>query len=645
MSFEGQIIEFAESDGIKIALVRRQERDRLHVVDVRGRQTVTQPAKVIAAYGRFSETELQAKCEEIRQQVERMKADVDPELLWQSLPSGGGEFATPDLSRLFFGSMEPQHTSAIFHTLSADSLYFKRTGMTFTRRTEPQVEAELTRRRREKENEEKRSRTTALLQQIERGTTPDDPETQPILDSLQSWLLRRQASESAALWIELTGGRAKDSAFDVLQRHGRIPAGTDRFLASAGIEGKFKPDLVELSEKVSVGVEASGREDWTHLPAISIDDEDTREIDDALTWGLSGSNFVVGIHIADVAAFVHRGDALDLEAARRSSTIYLPTVTVPMFPPALSMDHASLNAGQVRPAFTVEATFDRSGNLVRYRLLRTWIRVSTRFTYEELDRTIADDPAFADVMTVARARLTMRQEKGALMLRRKELKIRVSGEPPQIEVKPIVDDSASRTLVSEMMILLNGLVADYAAVQQLPIIYRTQEPREALPPEVETLPEPLKFDRIRRTLRRSRLSLTPDAHSGLGLTAYTQASSPLRRYADLVTQRQIVACLQGESPPYSREELLSVLSHAESVEQEVRMLEERSNTFWLIRYLEAQGGAPLNGVVIDAHTVELADFGLRGKVPKVAANPGTAVQVRIVSSNPVKGEIRMETTA
>src|SRR5206468_9852596 len=124
--------------------------------------------------------------------------------------------------------------------------------------------------------------------------------------------------------------------------------------------------------------------------------------------------------------------------------------------------------------------------------------------------------------------------------------------------------------VSEMMILANGLTADLAAVNNLPLIFRTQEPREALAVEETPAIEALAFERLRKTFKRSRLSLTPGLHSGLGLSAYTQASSPIRRYADLVTQRQFTAMLTGVPVPYGREELLQILATAETAEQEIR---------------------------------------------------------------------------
>jgi len=155
--------------------------------------------------------------------------------------------------------------------------------------------------------------------------------------------------------------------------------------------------------------------------------------------------------------------------------------------------------------------------------------------------------------------------------------------------------------------------------------------------------EALAFERLRKTFKRSRLSLTPGLHSGLGLGAYTQASSPIRRYADLVTQRQFTAMLSGVPVPYGREELLQILAAAETAEQEIRAIEDRSTNYWLLEYLARyKRGESLAAVVLDPKgNIELQDYYLRGRVSgPVKLRPGEMVDVRIETIDPAKGEVR-----
>jgi exoribonuclease-2 len=286
--------------------------------------------------------------------------------------------------------------------------------------------------------------------------------------------------------------------------------------------------------------------------------------------------------------------------------------------------------------------FDEHGNRLGYRISLSAINVQKRLSYDEADLALeAGDESLQILHGVARQLRDARAARGAITFRRPELKVRVAGS--EIEIKKIDPNSPSRFIVSEMMILANGLSADFASVNALPVIYRTQEPREALAVEETPTVEALAFERLRKTFKRSRLSLTPGLHSGLGLTAYTQASSPIRRYADLVTQRQFTAMLTGQPIPHGREELLQILVSAEAAEQEIRAIEDRSTNYWLLEYLSRyMRERPLPAVALDAKgTVELEDFFLRAKVSTAGKlEPGQTVNVRIESIDPAKAEVR-----
>jgi len=648
MSLEGRIIEFLDAEQLRVAYVRRQDHDRLHVVDPRGRNISVSGDRVVIVHRPVAEGEFPAIARQISDHVSARQSEVDVELLWQSIGGSQRELEPGELAELFFAENSPEAASAVFRALSEDSLFFKRKGAQFLPRTADQVTTELTRRQRQREREEFRERTHGLITQlVRRKQGPIPPEAAPIIDRIQNWLRYRTGDEAGALLEEIAGvAKARDVAYDILVRAGRIDASLDRFLVIAGIQTGFSPSVVETAEQLqpyshplSVGV----REDFRDLPAFTIDDEDTLEVDDALTVAQRGSDIVIGIHIADVSTFVQKGDLLDIEAANRCSTVYLPAVTVPMFPERLSTDLVSLNPGAPRPAYTVEVRFDAQGNRLDYRIVASSINIQKRFSYDEADQALeTGDESLATLHRLARQLHDARAAQGAITFRRPELKIRVNGDA--IEIKKINPNSPSRFVVSEMMILANGLSADFASIQSLPVIYRTQEPREALAVETAPVVEALAFERLRKTFKRSRLSLTPGLHSGLGLTAYTQASSPIRRYADLVTQRQFTALLNGKPIPHGREELLQILSAAEAAEQETRAIEDRSTNYWLLEYLARyRKNEPMSAVVLDAKgNVELEDFYLRSKLTAAGKlEPGETVKVQIDTIDPAVSEIRL----
>jgi exoribonuclease II len=646
MFVEGHIVDFLDSEQLRLAYVRKQEHDRLHLIDPRGRNLSISSDRVIIVYRPVAESEFPAVARQISDAIAARQSEVDLELLWQSVDANQRELGAAELAELFFANRAPEQSAAIFRALSEDNLFFKRKGAQFIPKTAEQVSTEMTRRQRQQEREQFRERASTAIRQLLKNTHPAAAaDAEPILDRIQNWLKYKTGDEVGTILEELSGpAKAREAAYDILLRAGRIDRSVDRFLITAGVEPAFSPQVVEVAERLPSYVHQPNRVDYQNVPAITIDDDDTREVDDALTVELSGGEILVGIHIADVSTFVRKGDVLDTDAARRSSTIYLPNVSVRMFPEKLSTDLVSLNPEGPRPAFTVEVRFDEQGNRLGYRIHLTTIRVAKRLSYDEADAAIeAGDSTLQTLHRLAKLLQEARANRGAITFRRPELKIRVRAD--EIEVKQLDPNSASRFLVSEMMILANGLAADFASANVLPVIYRTQEPREALAIDDTPMIEALAFERLRKTFKRSRLSLTPSQHSGLGLTAYTQMSSPIRRYADLVTQRQFTAMLAGMPVPHSREELLQILATAESGEQDIRGIEDRSTHYWLLEYLSRHAkDTPLTAVVLDTKgNIELADYYLRAKLPAPGKlKPGETINVWIESIDPTKGEIRFK---
>src|SRR2546427_5404840 len=632
-------------------------------------------------------------------------------------PDNGLSISFCIITELFFAETTPETESAVFRALSEDNLFFRRKGAQFLPKTEEQVLSERTRRQRQRAREEFREHVVKVLEQLLKKNTDIPEESSVILDRIQNWLRFKTGDEIGLILEEIAGAaKARDAAYDILLRAGRVDPTLDRFLVTAGIEPHFSSPLNEAAAQLTPYTHIPARLDYQDAPAFTIDDEDTREVDDALTVRWEGDEIVVGIHIADVSAFVTKEHILDADASRQSTTIYLPSITDPMFPERLSTDLASLRTAVPRPAFTVEVRFAKQANRAGYRIALSTIHVQKRLSYDEADQIIESDPALYTLHRIAKQLRDARSNRGAITFRRAELKIRVKGD--EIQITKINPNSPSRFVVSEMMILANGLAADFASVNSIPVIYRTQEPREALAvedtlsaaldagdstktaPSIRRDPQPdlkspaldavdstktapsirrdpqrdlkspaldagdstagrlrgsditlsgtykaveaLAFERLRKTFKRSRLSLTPGLHSGLGLGAYTQASSPIRRYADLVTQRQFTATLSGVPVPYGREELLQILAAAETAEQEIRAIEDRSTNYWLLEYLARyKRGESLAAVVLDPKgNIELQDYYLRARVGPVKLQPGDMVDVRIETIDPAKGEVR-----
>jgi len=325
------------------------------------------------------------------------------------------------------------------------------------------------------------------------------------------------------------------------------------------------------------------------------------------------------------------GSAMDTEASARGTTVYLPETTVRMLPDPVSTGAASLTAGVARHVLTTDVELSASGELLRYKIYPELVRVGARLTYEEADRILdsasgsADDPTFAllDRLRDATAKLReCRRAAGARLIHRREPKVTVIGDV--IDIKIVDSASPSRELVAECMVLSNYVTARAAADQGVPMIYRVQPNN----------PEDL-------FTQRARLSVYPEFHAGVGLECYVQASSPIRRYVDLVAQRQIISILQDASAAvYGREELLAVLAAAETTEAEGRDLERRAKRYWTLTYLKRNAlERPLTATILrDGASAELEDYGVRGGLRGAPNLPVNArITVSVARVEPVRG--------
>jgi exoribonuclease-2 len=646
MELEGHIIEFVDSGALKIGYVRRRDHRKVHVIDHRGRETNVPVSRIVVVHPDESEDGFRQTGPAILARVEEQSRSVDLELLWDAVHGIDRDMSASELAEHYFGSPSPESVSAVFRALERDSLFFKRNAIEFRPRPREVVATERVRLAREMERDAFRTEVADLLRRALGGKirNEDGESWTSVADRLERWLRHREKDEVGTIFEEIVGvAQAREAAYDLLVRMGGIEDSEDRFLIIRGFPTHFTTEASDTAHALPE-FPREGRRDWIGHRSLAIDDKNTLEVDDALSVVEDAHGTTVGIHIADVAAFTSKDDVLDREAARRTATVYLPNVTVPMFPPRLSTDLASLLPGRERPAFSVRARFDAGDRLTGFTIERSLIRVTERLTYEEADGALErGDPLLGRLHTIARCLSDIRSSRGAQTHHRPEIKVHVDGG--HIGIRRVDVNTPSRLIVSEMMILTNQLAADYATRHNLAVIYRTQESPDAEAPDVEGLAEALQFELLRRSFKRSHLSLTPAPHAGLGLGAYTQISSPIRRYTDLITQRQFIASMEGRPLPYDNDELLRVMAVAEATEVEIRRLEQTSTTYWVLTYLSREkAGEPLDAIVLDHRgTVELVEYLVRGRCPATEEwSPGDRVRVEMAAIHPDRGEVRFK---
>jgi exoribonuclease-2 len=629
--YAGTIVEYLDEGGFRAGLVVREQERHLAIAGPDGRERmVARDLVMIAHPDRHPPREQAAEAlTALRIEREELARELDLELLWEVVQEQARSFTAPELAELFFGRRSTVASSVMLEALIGDRLYFTRRHMEFVPRAPDQVERLRVQADRIRSRSDDYRRTQALVRDIlDRGRAPDAAETGALAAEMTKYLrnpFTRSRELTQMLQSVVPEVDPAEAAFEVLDRLGAKPD-APRFAFVAGLRTEFSPEALEEAANVAPSARPIDKAGFT----VTIDDEDTVEVDDALECEpLPDGSVRVRVHIAMVADFVARDGAIDREAALRATTVYLPETTIRMLPDRISCDLASLLAGREHPVLTTEAIISPSGELTATSIRPSQIPISRRIDYAEADRILGAPQSDAEAgpilsrMYAAAMKLRERRRMaGALLVHRREAKVRV--RDGEIEIRVLEADSPSRVLVAEFMVLSNFVAARYAADNHIPIIYRVQPD---LGGDV--------------SVQRPRLSLYPEHHAGIGLGYYAQLSSPIRRYADLVMQRQLVAALSGTGgQPYGVEELLTVLASAENAEASCRDLERRAKRYWTLRYLErrARDEPMLALATRDGASAELADYAVRGTLRGAPNLPDqTPVLVQIARVDALRG--------
>jgi ribonuclease R len=342
------------------------------------------------------------------------------------------------------------------------------------------------------------------------------------------------------------------------------------------LPAEFPKDVLDQAERISDKINPrhlEGREDLRKEFIVTIDPDDARDFDDAIQVEKTKSGWLLGVHIADVAAYVEPGSALDREARRRGNSVYLPDRVIPMLPERLSNGVCSLKPGVDRLTRSVFIHFDKHGAAKSARFARSVIRSADRLTYKRAYTILSSPPRdqLGERLNLAwqLASLLRRKrfEQGALDLDFPEVKVWVDGQGHPVRLERVENDE-SHQLIEEFMLAANEAVARELKKRAIPTIYRVHEN-----PDPEKLAEyrefVLSFDyrvgdlthraelqrllamirgkseeqalkvALLKSLKRARYDSQPLGHYGLAKTNYLHFTSPIRRYADLVVHRSL----------------------------------------------------------------------------------------------------------
>ena len=600
---------------------------------------------------------------EFRDGAEEAAKEIDLSEVWEVTVDEQVAMSAEEVADLYHeGGFGPAEAVAMILHLDRGSDYFVQQEGGHVPRTEEDLEALRARRRREAENAEA---AETLMAALKAHTLPDPMSRlhEGLLDHIRGFAVHgdeytRSYAAHTLLRDAADGTRdLQRRAFDLLVGAGVFSEDESLEFHRSEIEEEFPTAALDEAESIPRDPLSDDRErlDLTDLDTFTIDDADTRDRDDALSLETVDGGYRVGIHIADAGALVPANGAMDAEADRRMATLYLPERSIPMLPPAFVHDVGSLDPDNERRAMSLLVTMDESGQVRDYEIRPSLIRSRAAISYVEADAAIADESqnwhtTLRPLSDLAQALLVRRERAGAINVNREEMIVKVSS-PTDIEVRVVARSTPARDLVSEMMVLCNSLMADFCKVREIPASYRSQSA-----PDVSDLDlfdedgvlRPLTRLQRYRLMRRfspAVIGVTPTPHVGLGVDAYIQATSPLRRYPDLVMQRQISHFLAAGEPAYSEDDISSVAKRAEVQMRDLSRIEEARRRYWFLKYLMlTRLGAPDDADLFSAYVLEneprrLAALDLDEYPFRVRAElsntvePGTTVTLKLTGAD------------
>ncbi len=358
-----------------------------------------------------------------------------------------------------------------------------------------------------------------------------------------------------------------------------------------GLPTEFPEEVMRQVEKTPEEIDPKdigGRLDLRNVQTVTIDGEDAKDLDDAITISKQGDNYQLGVHIADVTNYVTENSALDKEALKRGTSVYLVDRVIPMLPHKLSNGICSLNAGVDRLALSCIMDIDSKGNVIGHRIAETVINVDRRMTYTSVKKILEDKdeaeieqykelvPMFETMLELANILREKRRKRGSIDFDFPESKILLNKDGKPIDIKPYERNKATK-IIEDFMLIANETVAEDFFWQELPFVYRTHEnpdlekiqklsifinnfgytmrvgQDEIHPKELQKLlvkidgtPEEALISRLTlRSMKQAKYTTTCDGHFGLSTKYYCHFTSPIRRYPDLQIHRIIKENLRG----------------------------------------------------------------------------------------------------
>ena len=632
----GNIVEYIDRQKIFCAVVLEIKKQRFRLLSENNKEV------------NFSENRLLYKCRTHidlsigrNELINRLKetvatrnsltSNINIKELWDILHTEQEWIDLPTMTSFCFDTnSSPDHESAVIRAFFNNNFYFKFDRNQFFPYSEEQVEQKIKQEQEAKNKTKIIEKCTASVKKILADKSDklalidaikkNNPE---LLKILKSYYLYQKDSKYYSLGKDiqrLSGIKSSDVIFDILVQLDVFDENENIDLYLYDIPVAFPAETLKHAANLrtlpSDFFSDSNYKDFTSLHIITIDGQATQDFDDALSIEDMGDYYRLGIHIADVGYYIKKDDLVDKEAKIRGASTYMPDKVIPMLPPEYAENFCSLQEGKNRPAVSIIVNIDQFFNIIDYNITCSVVNIKNRLTYYDANLMVNDNKDIIILHEIAKKFHQYRIDHGSVNITLPNINVWLNNNE-EIKISTVKRESPARLLVAEIMIMANWLMAEFLSKKKIHAIYRSQpEPRERIfKGDNGTL-----FQNYTQRRCLSRFMLSPDSgrHSGLGLDYYITATSPIRKYSDLVTQRQIKAAL-GMEDAYTYKEIDSIITLLKQPMSRVSLIQRERSRYWLLKYLEKKIGQREHAVIVykrrNEYQILIPEYMLEGSIP------------------------------